>query len=447
MKARKRLVLSIGMPVLLVIVLVAAYLLQQRAANGGPRVQGSPTAHGTGPVTRMPLTLFNPQKKEIAMELVSSAENSSLDWKAQYAFIQDIGDGRGYTGGIIGFTSATDDMLQLVEYYTQLAPNNILAKYIPALQIVDGTASHAGLDPNFVHDWKTAAKDPLFQQAQEYERDSMYFTPAVNQALADGLHVLGQFMYYDAIVMHGPGNGPSSFGGIHQAAKSQAKTPAQGGNEVTYLNAFLDARRLVMRQEAAHRDTSRLDTEQRVFLEQGNLDLNPPLTWQVNDQRFSIGTSHSIPMPSHSITVSVILYGFDDNSPPNADIAYPKDDGYPTVHNQATEGKGTYNDPITFATDEHELAVGSLVYVPYLEKYFIMEDDCTECDSRWSNQHKYEIALWIGPQSSSPASVLSACEDRLTRDSTTIVVNPASNLRVDTTSLFTHGTCTAHMLT
>jgi chitosanase len=445
MKARKRLVLSIGMPVLLVIVLVAAYLLQQRAANGGPRVQGSPTVQRTGPVTRMPLTLFNPQKKEIAMELVSSAENSSLDWKAQYAFIQDIGDGRGYTGGIIGFTSATDDMLQLVEYYTQLAPNNRLVKYIPALQAVEGTASHAGLDPNFVNDWKTAANDPLFQQAQEYEPDSMYFTPAVNQAIADGLHALGQFMYYDAMVMHGPGNDLSSFGGIRQAAMSTAKTPTEGGDEVTYLNAFLDARRLAMLQEAAHRDTSRVDTEQRLFLEQGNLDLNPPLTWQVNDQRFSIATSHSITMPSRSITMYVTLYGFDDNSPPSADIAYPKDEGYPTVHNQATEGKGTYNDPITFATDTRELAVGSIVYVPYLEKYFIMEDDCSECGSDWSNQHKYQITLWIGPQTSSPPSVLSDCEKRLNRNSTTIVVNPATNLLVDTTPLLTKGQCTMHI--
>jgi len=148
--------------------------------------------------------------------------------------------------------------------------------------------SHAGLDPTFVNDWKTAANDPLFQQAQNYERDTAYFNPAVNQAKADGLRALGQFIYYDAMVMHGPGNDPSSFGGIRQAAMRKAKTPAQGGNEVTYLNAFLDARKAVMRQEAAHSDTSRVDTEQRVFLQQGNLGLNPPLTWQVYGDSFSI---------------------------------------------------------------------------------------------------------------------------------------------------------------
>ncbi|MFC9019220.1 chitosanase, partial [Streptomyces albidoflavus] len=59
------------------------------------------------------------RKKEIAMRLVSSAENSSLDWRAQYRYIEDIGDGRGYTAGIIGFCSGTGDMLALVERYAR----------------------------------------------------------------------------------------------------------------------------------------------------------------------------------------------------------------------------------------------------------------------------------------------------------------------------------------
>src|SRR5882757_5065800 len=83
--------------------------------------------------------LDDPAKKEIAMKIVSSAENSSLDWKAQYKYIEDIGDGRGYTAGIIGFCSGTGDMLELVQHYRDLKPGNILAKYIPALQTVNGT--------------------------------------------------------------------------------------------------------------------------------------------------------------------------------------------------------------------------------------------------------------------------------------------------------------------
>ncbi|MET7481292.1 chitosanase [Streptomyces sp. NPDC005648] len=228
-------------------------------------------------------------KKEIAMQLVSSAENSSLDWKAQYKYIEDIGDGRGYTAGIIGFCSGTGDMLDLVQLYTDRKPGNVLAKYLPALRSVNGTDSHAGLDPNFPKDWRKAAQDTAFQQAQNDERDRVYFNPAVKQGKADGLGTLGQFTYYDAIVMHGDGDDPTSFRNIRKRALNKAKPPAQGGDETTYLNAFLDARVWAMKQEEAHSDTTRVDTEQRVFLRKGNLCLNTPLDWKVYGDSYHIG--------------------------------------------------------------------------------------------------------------------------------------------------------------
>lgn len=271
--------------------------------SGTPSPSSSPSSEPTAPPTTEPPTtappttnppssppagghvdLTDPRKKEIAMELVSSAENSSLDWKAQYQYIEDIGDGRGYTAGIIGFCTGTHDLLELVQLYTQRSPNNVLAKYLPALKKVDGSDSHAGLDPTFVGDWKTAAKDPVFQKAQDDERDRVYFNPAVQQAKKDGLRALGQFAYYDAAVMHGP-DGMMS---IRSRALKKAKPPSQGGDETAYLNAFLDERVVEMKKEEAHSDTSRVDTEQRVFLRAGNLDLDPPLSWKVYGDPYNI---------------------------------------------------------------------------------------------------------------------------------------------------------------
>ncbi|GGY41453.1 chitosanase [Streptomyces djakartensis] len=222
------------------------------------------------------------------MRLVSSAENSSLDWKAQYPYIEDIGDGRGYTAGIIGFCSGTGDMLDLVELYTDRKPGNVLAEYLPALRRVDGSDSHDGLDPGYPGDWRRAARDAGFRQAQDDERDRVYFDPAVRQGKADGLRALGQFAYYDAIVMHGDGSDPLSFRSIRKRALRTAKAPSRGGDEVSYLNAFLDARVWAMRQEEAHRDTSRVDTAQRVFLRERNLDLDPPLVWKVYGDSYRI---------------------------------------------------------------------------------------------------------------------------------------------------------------
>ena len=62
---------------------------------------------------------------------------------------------------------------------------------------------------------------------------------------------------------------------------AKAKTPAQGGNEITYLNAFLDARVATMKTEEAHSDVTRVETAQRVWLKAGNLDLKTPLNWKV----------------------------------------------------------------------------------------------------------------------------------------------------------------------
>lgn len=144
------------------------------------------------------------------MQLQSSAENSSLDWKAQCQYIEDIGDGRGYTAGIIGFCSGTGDTLDLVELYTGREPGNVLATYLPALRRVDGSDSHDGLDPGFPGDWRGAARDAEFRRAQDDERDRVYFGPAVRQGKADGLRVLGQFAYYCAVVMHGEATTPSA---------------------------------------------------------------------------------------------------------------------------------------------------------------------------------------------------------------------------------------------
>ncbi len=225
--------------------------------------------------------LDSPEKKDIAMQLVSTAENSSLDWRAQYGYIEDIGDGRGYTGGIIGFTSGTYDMLELVERYTAAHPGNGLEPFLPALRAVNGSDSTQGLGPAYEQAWRAEAAKPEFQAAQDSERDRAYFDPAVELAKQDGLRALGQFAYYDAMVMHGPGEDPVSFHGIRRTALSKATPPSQGGDETVYLDAFLDARKAAMLTEEAHSETGRVDTQQRKFLREGNLDLNPPLRWTV----------------------------------------------------------------------------------------------------------------------------------------------------------------------
>jgi hypothetical protein len=73
---------------------------------------------------------------------------------------------------------------------------------------------------------------------------------------------------------------------------------------------------------------------------------------------------------SSSVTDYVTFYGWVDNSPPGAGIAHP------CIHNHAG-GVGTYNNPVTFAepNDLHGPWCQK-IYVPFLKKYFIHEDQC-----------------------------------------------------------------------
>jgi hypothetical protein len=140
----------------------------------------------------------------------------------------------------------------------------------------------------------------------------------------------------------------------------------------------------------------------------------------------------------------VTLYGWPDNSPPGNAIAYPENEGYPTIHNVAS-GTGTYSDPITYATDQAELPIGTIVYYPYLHRYFIMEDDCTECDEDWTGSGPdggpglYHIDLWINGENGNSNDVIN-CEDNLTQNSEEVIIDPPSTEPVDTTPLFNSST-------
>lgn len=239
-------------------------------------------------IDALPPGLAAPDMKEVASRLVSSADASTLDWRSRYGAIEDLGDGNGYTAGIIGFCSGTNDMLQLVEAYTETHPDNPLAPFLPALRAVDGTDSHEGLDPGFTAAWQEAARDPAFRRAQDETRDELYFEPAVRLAKMDGLGTLGQFVYYDAMVLHGPGVEANGFYAIRDAAMAAADTAAEGGDEAAYLGAFLDEGRSAIRARTVQRDTTRIDTAQRVFLRDGNLGLSTPLEWQVYGETFRI---------------------------------------------------------------------------------------------------------------------------------------------------------------
>lgn len=136
-----------------------------------------------------------------------------------------------------------------------------------------------------------------------------------------------------------------------------------------------------------------------------------------------------LPAPS-SVTDYVTFYGYVDNSPPGRAIAHP------CIHSQSG-GVGTWSNPVTFA--EHIDLHGpwcQKIYVPFLKKYFIHEDQCNPCGGV-NNNH---VDLWMGGDAGSlhnpEKSALLNCEDKWTKHAT-VILNPPSSEPVDTTALFT----------
>ncbi len=164
--------------------------------------------------------------------------------------------------------------------------------------------------------------------------------------------------------------------------------------------------------------------------------------------------------------VFVTWYGYDDNSCDTEathtcdNIAYPMSDGFPTKHNSATEGAGTYADPITFAAaglDDPEtfggatIKPGTIIYYPKVKKYFMLEDSCFECTTQWQSNKLLHVDLWMGPSMPPQGQTMFGdplinCENDSTDSSAddpsdTIIVDPPSTLEVSQTMLFTGTQC------
>jgi hypothetical protein len=154
------------------------------------------------------------------------------------------------------------------------------------------------------------------------------------------------------------------------------------------------------------------------------------------------------------------FYGWFDNSPPGLAIAHPD------VHSGAG-GTGTFEDPISFAVApqvQDRVPPGTIMYIPSLQKYFVMEDDCTAsgpggapvqgdgCDGELLSGVN-EFDLWIGgdPHKNAPDEPgagsgntnkkMTNCEDTLTANKVVVIMNATAGQPVNTTPLLNNGKC------
>lgn len=226
--------------------------------------------------------------KGVCLQMTTACENSSDTFDYNYA--ENIGDGRGITFGVIGFTTGTYDGNQLIKYYTQLNPNNSLAKYIPALDKIDAGKHDSddksdditGLE-NFISDVQ-ACSDPLFKQAQLFELDIHYWNPAVKIADSIGAkNNLTLAFIYDICVNHGT-DGAQDY--VNSIEEYLGGTPASGVNENEFLSALMDYRYDDLAEDDPE-GKNRVNAFQKL-LEAGNFDLKAPFEFTVYGDTYKI---------------------------------------------------------------------------------------------------------------------------------------------------------------
>lgn len=170
--------------------------------------------------------------------------------RPDFGYIEDLGDGRGYTITQYGFVTNELEAGWIIERYTELASDNSLTPFLPLLP-PNASGTDSRTLTGFADAWaRELARGPFLQQACEEIADRLYFNPAMEAADAIGVALpVGRLIFYDTILQHGGGEDPDSFGAISARAQKAVGLPKDGA-EVDFLGMFLRVRRDVLANPA-----------------------------------------------------------------------------------------------------------------------------------------------------------------------------------------------------
>ncbi len=241
-------------------------------------------APGEAPTQTIDKGLSDPDKRDIAIGVISTFETGTV--RPNYTYAEDLDDGRGITAGPWGVTTKWGDLLAVVEHYTEQSPGNTLAIYLPTLKTIadQQSGSTDGLT-GLVEAWQgIPSTDVAFIAAQKEVFDEWYFQPAMEHAKDAGINSsLGQLIVVDTIIQHGGGDGNDGLPYIIEEIKSSAGQATT--NEIVWLRTFLEVRRLHLLHpsdpdtaKAWAESVDRIDMLLEI-LNTGNLGLDLPLKW------------------------------------------------------------------------------------------------------------------------------------------------------------------------
>lgn len=199
-----------------------------------------------------------------------------------YSYVENLGDGRGFTVTQYGFCTYNDEVSNVISRYSEDVPATPLKRFLPHLpprtHVVNAAALH-----DFPHVWKQEIRSSgLLANACDEEADKLYYRPAIAAAEAVGVHsAIGKAIFYDTWLQHGASSDPDSLPSILKRA-----TDETGGigasSEKDFLRAFLRIRKSVLHEPHNHatRDVWRASARRvdaLLNLLERNPGLDPPV--------------------------------------------------------------------------------------------------------------------------------------------------------------------------
>jgi chitosanase len=197
-----------------------------------------------------------------------------------YAYVENLGDGRGYTVTQYGFCTYNSEVSQVIDRYAKHVPDTPLRRFLAELPPSKWTDQDLH---GFAAAWRKEIKASKFLgQACDEEADALYFNPAVEAAATLGIHsAVGKAIFYDTLLQHGGSTDPDSLPTIIKRTLEE-NGDVESSSEADFLKTFLGVRRSVL--EHSHnqetRDVWRASARRvdaLLKLLDGNPDLVPPI--------------------------------------------------------------------------------------------------------------------------------------------------------------------------
>ena len=235
--------------------------------------------------------LLTANQKAVAEAMTSIWENDTPI--VDYAYSENINDGRGYTSGRAGFCTGTGDAIQVIDCYDKLrtaANGNVMAKYMPALTTINDKYIATGMDQgdtslldavgNWINDWgasyTTMTTRADFKACQDQLSDRLYYFPAMQAVVQVGLtQALTRAALYDMWINQGDDTL------VKQTNSALGVKATIGvGNAVTedaWLQKFLELRRDLLAGDATWKTSVDRVAGYEKARRRGNWDLSQPV--------------------------------------------------------------------------------------------------------------------------------------------------------------------------